>query len=117
MTNIQFSSENASMKVLKQGSGSFNVASATSGSPQSTTATIAHGYGSDNLLWQVGFKIVFSGGGTTTGIITPWGSADGSTTVTSTLDSTNLYITGKAQTAGLATLAYTVTYYYRIFIP
>lgn len=114
---IQMSSLTASLKILAQGTGSLNVSSASSGSPQSVTSTIVHNYGSDNLLWQIGFTIAFSGGGTTTGLLTPWVSADGQETVVSTIDSNNLYIIGKAQTAGSPTLAYTVTYNYRILVP
>lgn len=114
---IQMSSQTASLKILAQGNGSFVVPSASSGSPQSVTSTINHNYGQNDLLWQVGFTIVFSGGGTTAGLMTPYVTADGQTTVISTVDDTNLYITGLAQTAGSPTLPYTVNYSYRILVP
>lgn len=116
--NVQMSSETASLKLLlPPGGNSFVVPSASSGSPKQTTATVNHNYGNDNLIWQVGFTIIFSGGGTTTGLMTPYSSGDGQTVVNATLDSNNLYITGYAQTAGLPTLQYQVNYYYRIIIP
>jgi hypothetical protein len=111
--DIQMSSTTASLKILLKGSGSFVVPS-SSGSVVSTTATIAHNFGSSNLLWQVGFSIsTFS----LSGLMTPWSSGDGQATVVSTVDDTNLYITGFAQTAGSPTSAYTVDYYYRILVP
>lgn len=116
-SKIQMSSKAASLKILAEGTGSLIVLSATAGNPQSTTNEVFHNYGSNNLLWQVGFTIIFSGGGTTTGLLTPWVSGDGQETVIATIDSTNLYITGKAQTAGSATLSYTVNYSYRILVP
>lgn len=116
-TKVQMSSETTSLKILVEGNGSLTVPSASFGSPKSTTNTIIHNFGSTRLLWQVGFTIAFSGGGTTPGIITPWGSADGQTVVVSTIDSKNLYITGQAQTVGSDTLPYTVTYSYRILVP
>lgn len=114
---IQMSSKTASLKILAEGNGSLTVPSASSGSPKSATNTVNHNYGQNNLLWQVGFTIVFSGGGTMAGLMTPYVTADGQTTVLSTIDSNNLYITGLAQTAGSPTLSYTVNYSYRILVP
>lgn len=114
-TKVQMSSETSSLKILAEDSGSLSVPSTSSST--SVTNTVVHNFGSDELLWQVGFTIVFSGGGTTTGLMTPWISSDGQTTVVSTVDSNNLYITGKAQTAGSPTLAYTINYAYRILVP
>ncbi len=114
---VQMSSATASLKIIGEGNNSFDVAAASIGNPKSTTVTIPHHYGTDNLLWQIGFTIAFSGGSTTTGLLTPFVSADGQTTVVATVDTTNLYITGKAQTVGADTLPYTVTYSYRILVP
>lgn len=114
---VQMSSATASLKILDQNDGVITVPSASSGSPQSVTRTIAHNYGANTLLWQVGFTLQFTIGAPTPGLLTPYVSADGQTTVVSTIDNTNLYITGNAQTAGSPTLAYTVSYYYRILVP
>jgi hypothetical protein len=113
--NEQMSSETASLKLWLEGSGSLIVP--PTNSSIHTTNFIQHGYLSDQLIWQVGFTISFSGGGTTTGLMTPWASADGQTDVTATLDSNFLYVTGYAQTAGSTTLQYTLNYYYRLLVP
>lgn len=108
---LQMSSATASLKLLAQGSGTFSVPSTSTNVTR--TSVVFHGYGNDNLIWQVGINSPELG----INIITPWASSDGQTILVSTLDSNNLTVTGKAQTAGTPTLAYTVNYYYRILIP
>lgn len=111
----QMSSLTTSLKVVAEGSDSLIV-------PPTSTSTsvsnvISHGFQSDQLLWQVGFTITFSGGGSTAGLITPWQSGDGQTTVVATIDSQLLTITGSSQTVGSPTLEYTLDYSYRILAP
>lgn len=113
--NVQMSTETTSLKIWLEGSGSLVVPSTNSSIH--TTNFISHGYLSNQMIWQVGFTISFSGGGTTAGLQTPWSSADGQTSVSSTLDASFLYITGYAQTAGSPTLTYTLNYYYRLLVP
>lgn len=115
LINEQMSSETASLKIWLANNGTFQVPSTNSSIH--TSVFIAHGYLSDDLIAQVGFTIAFTGGGTTTGQITPWTSGDGQTSVNATVNASNLIISGFAQTAGLPTLAYTVTYYYRLLVP
>jgi len=111
----QMSSETASLKIWLEGSGSLVVPSTNSSI--STTNFVEHGFLSNNLLWQVGFTVVFTGGGTTTGLMAPWVSGDGQSNVTATLDSNFLYIIGSAVSGGGSTLAFTVDYYYRLLVP
>lgn len=116
ITNIQMSSMTTSLKILSEGTGTLIVPSTATST--SVTNTIFHNYGGANLLWQVQFNLTFTGGGSPLpGLMTPYSSADGQTVVVATIDSNNLYITGKAQTAGTPTLPYQAAYFYRILVP
>jgi hypothetical protein len=113
--NAQMSSETTSLKIWLENSGSLTVPSTNT--KTSTTNYVEHEFLSDELIWQVGFTISFSGGGTTGGLMTPWASGDGTANVTATLDSNFLYIIGSAVSGGPPTLAYSVSYYYRLLVP
>lgn len=112
-TKIQLSSSASSNKVLKEGSGTISVATLPGAGETQSTATIPHGFGSDNLLPQV-----TTIGGGTDGVIIPWQSNDSRGTQYVRIDSTNLYITVTSMdVSGLGAPGYVVTYYYRILIP
>lgn len=112
--NLQMTSTTSSLKVLAEGTGSLSLPSTVS--KVTITNNIFHGYGSDDLIWQVDGTLSF-GSTTYGGIVTPWETSDGQYTFVATLDSENLYISGIAQTAGSATVAATITYAYRILVP
>lgn len=112
-TKIQLSSSASSLKVLKQGSGTFTIPLLPGAGEKQATATIPHGYTSDNILFQVATT-----GGSTDGVILPWESNDGRVILYAQIDSTNLYIIGNDNdSGGTGQPARTITYYYRILIP
>lgn len=112
-TKLRLSSTASSNKVLLSGTGSFSVAALAGAGETFSSATIPHGYSSDNLLFQV-----TTVGGGTDGVILPWQSNDGRVTQYARLDSTNLYIFCiSSDASGLGSAGFTITYYYRILIP
>lgn len=112
-TNIQFSSANSSLKVLKEGSGSFAVGALGGAGETLGSVLIPHGYTSDNLLFQV-----TTNGGYLSGVILPWESNDGRMIQYAQLDSTNLAIACiSSDSSGLGAPAFTVSYFYRLLIP
>ena len=116
LTKIILSSTASSLKVLKEGSGSLTIPGFTAPGEATGTATIAHGYGEDGLLFQVS-----SDGGTsptTDATVLPWESNDGQVILYAYLNSTNLVIVGIDSSVGAGPVsARTISYYYRIFIP
>ena len=116
-TKLQLYSNQSSQKVLIEGSGTFTIPAAGAFGEATAYASIAHGFTSDNLLYQV--SIV----GTTAGVlvdpvILPWESNDGTVILYASIDSTNLYITGiDSDTGGGGVPARPITYYYRVLVP
>ncbi len=116
-TKIQLISSARTNGKKKQGSGTFNVAALPGAGETFTTATIAHGHTSDNVLFQVGVK------STTVGAlidptILPWASGDNRVIIYADVDSTNLYITCiSSDSGGGGAPARTITYSYRVLIP
>lgn len=113
--DIQQSSETISLKLLQQGAGSFVVV------PNSLDAHFAegisevfHGFGSDELLWQVTFTSVETAD---SNVLTPYTPSDGRVSVISYVDSTNLYVGCMAQSAGDVYSTFTVNYTYRLLVP
>lgn len=111
---IQMSSLTSSLKILIEGSGILTVN--TAGTSATVTNPIPHNFGSDELLWQVGFSINYSGT-LQQGYMTPYITGDGQVSVTATVDNTNLYVTTAFQTAGTPGADYTISYYYRVLVP
>ena len=116
---LQLSARNNSMKLLQQGSGTLNVPSGTTtpGGNNNTeaTTTIAHNYGSDQLLVQVSIGSFL---GEEPGWVIPYVNPPGTIWIFPHLNSTNLYITGaEARPTGVPADGYSVQYHYRIFIP
>jgi hypothetical protein len=112
-TKIQLISSASSNKVFAEGTGSFTISALGGAGETTTTATIPHGFSSDNLLFQVS-----TNGGPQSGTILPWQSNDGRVTLYAYIDSTNLYVTGiSSDSGGLGAPAYPITYYYRVLVP
>ncbi len=112
-TKIQMSSSASSNKVIKEGSGSFNVPSLPGAGETFGFAAIAHTFIGDNLLWQVS-----TNGGPTDGVVLPWSSNDNRINMYARLDTTNLYIYCiSSDSSGLGAPAFTINYFYRVLIP
>lgn len=109
--NAVLSSDASSNKLYLQGSGTLSLGS---GASQTVTATIPHGYGDSNLLWQVVIKE--TDGTYNNNLVTPFFSNDSSLKAIATLDANNLYISITTSSA----TSYPATswnYTYRILIP
>jgi len=112
-TKIALTSGASSLKVWKQGTGSFVVPGLSGEGETYGSATIAHGYPSDNLLFQVA-----TSGAESNGTIIPWESNDGRQIQYATIDGTNLTIYCISSNSGSGSVAsFTITYSYRILIP
>jgi len=112
-TKIALTSGASSLKVWKQGTGSFVVPGLPGQGDTYGSATIAHGYGSDDLLFQVAMN-----GGENNGTIIPWESNDGRQIQYANIDGTNLNIYCISSNSGTGPVAsITITYFYRILIP
>lgn len=103
-------SDGANLKLLSEGTGSGQVPARGDDDFQYATITIPHGYGSDELVWQV--SIIADG----IAYYSPFTSSAGSFYIRSFLDSTNLKIE-VSDGAAVAAPAIPFTYYYRILIP
>jgi hypothetical protein len=113
LENVQMSDAASSMKILKQGSGTFVIPAIPGLGAEEGTAVIPHGYGTDELLFQVGINIIAENR------MVPWQSNDSRINLWAALDGTNLVIHGEHNEFSVpgATPDTTVNYYYRIFIP
>lgn len=113
-TKVQMVSSASSNKLLPLiGSGSFTLAALGGAGETTTTATIPHNFGSDNLLFQVS-----ADGATTSGLILPWQSNDGRIILYADVDATNLYVTGiSSDSSGAGAPSYTIIFYYRVLVP
>lgn len=101
------------MKILAEGSGVFTIPAFAGIGEATGTATINHGYGSDELLFQVS-----TDGGFADGALIPWESADGRLIQYAKLNDTSLVIVGiDTDSSGSGQPARDITFYYRIFIP
>lgn len=115
-TKIQQFSTASSNKVWLQGTGTFNTAVLPGVGERLGSATIPHGYGSDNLIFQVSTTTDISGTGTYT--VLPWNSNDGRLFTYAYLDSTNLYIIRiNSDISGFGFAATTTNYSYRLLVP
>lgn len=109
---VQMSSDSISLKIQKEGTASFTVPALAAPGNSSATATIPHGYSSNQLLFQVG-----ANGASVDGVVLPWTSNDGRVTLYAYLDSTNLYIVGVNNIAAGTAPARNITAGYKILIP
>lgn len=115
-THLQLSSDFSSNKIFKEGSGSFSVASLPGSGETYGSATIAHSFGSDNLIFQVGCSTDAAGTGAKT--VLPWASPDGRVIMYARIDSSNLYIYCiSSDSSGFGASARTVSYSYRVLVP
>lgn len=113
LEKLQMSSLASSQKVLLQGSGSFVVPALGGAGNLFASAVIPHGYGDDNLIFQVA-----TDSAAINGINLPWDSGDGRVAQYAQLDATNLEIFFLSSDAsGFGAPSYTVNYAYRILIP
>lgn len=115
-SKIQMSSINSSLKLLLEGNGviSFPAITSSTGGTVWQTVTVAHNYGSDNLLFQAGFNEV--DGTYHNAMMAPFEAGDGSLNAFATLDATNLYINLGWQTNS-ALPAISFQYIYRLLVP
>lgn len=112
-TELQLSSNNSSNKILKEGTGSFVVPALPGAGETFNFATISHGFGSDNLLYQVS-----TSSNVVTQAMLPWAPNDNRQIQYASIDSNNLYIYFiSTDTGGLGEPAITVNYSYRILVP
>ncbi|CAB4132563.1 hypothetical protein UFOVP253_35 [uncultured Caudovirales phage] len=113
-TKIQMVSSSSSNKLVPLvNSDSFTLPALGGAGEVTATATIPHGFGSDNLLFQVS-----ADGATTSGVILPWQSNDGRISLYADVDATNLYVTGiSSDSSGFGAPAYTIIFYYRVLVP
>jgi hypothetical protein len=112
-TKLQLYSGASSNKIWLENSGSFTVPAAPANGDAHATVPIAHGFISDNLIWQV--SMTDSAGDRH---IVPYAPGDNSLWLYASLDSTNLYITGtQIDSSGLGIPAYTCSYTYKLLVP
>lgn len=112
-SKIQMISSASSNKVLLEGTGAFTLAALPGAGETTTTATVTHSYGRDDLLFQVS-----TNGAPTNGVMLPWQSNDGRITLYAKIDAFALYITGiSSDSSGFGAPGYTISYFYRILIP
>lgn len=116
-TKIQMASSASSNKVLKEGSGTFNVSALGGAGETFGSATIAHGFSTDNLLYQVAARSD-TVGALIDETVLPWSSNDNRINMYARIDSTNLYIYCiSSDSSGLGAPARTISYAYRVLIP
>jgi hypothetical protein len=113
LSKLQLSSDVSSNKILKEGSGTFNVPALATAGEVFAVATISHNFGSDNLLFQVS---------TSSRVINramlPWAPGNNRQIQYSAIDATNLYIYFiSTDSGGFGEPAITVNYSFRILIP
>lgn len=112
-TKIQLSSIASSNKVLIEGTSNFSVPSLPGIGETFGVGTVAHNFGTDNLLFQVS-----TNGGPTDGAVLPWSSNDNRIIMYSRIDSVNLYtFCISSDSSGLGAPAFNIVYYYRVLIP
>lgn len=115
-TKIQLTSEASSNKLLIEGTGSFNVPVLPGAGETFGSATVAHNFGTSNLLFQVAIN-------SPTGVVIeetvlPWGSNDGRFFAYARIDTANLSIFAiSSDTSGFGQPAFTVNYTYRVLVP
>jgi hypothetical protein len=96
-----------------EGSGTFTVPAAPPSSDNFATVTIPHGFGSDNLLWQV--SMTDAGGDRH---IVAYAPGDNTLWLYASLDATNLYITAtQIDSSGSGIPSYACSYTYKILVP
>jgi hypothetical protein len=112
-TKIQMSSSASSNKVLIQGTNNFSVAALAGAGETFGVGSVAHNFGSDNLLYQVSTT-----GGPTDGAVLPWSSNDGRIMMYARVDTINLYVFCiSSDSSGFGAPGFNIVYYYRVLIP
>ena len=115
---IMFSSDLSSTKLVKQGTGSVSVPALGGAGETYGIATIPHGYGSSELIFQV--AATRDTGGTDVTLIAqlPWISPDGRIRQYAYVDETNLYVVCLSfDGSGSGAPARTMNFEYRLLIP
>jgi len=111
LSDILFSSQYSSNKLLKNGIINLSL---PAGITNNATATIPHGYGSDELIFFVVTRDV--SGSTTNNMILPFSNNNSTLIAFANLDATNLYI--RIGTTGFSPWpATTWACEYYIFVP
>ena len=110
-TQAQHVSDRSSLKLVKSGAGTVTTSAFGGAGSTQSTATIPHGLGTDELIFQVGVK--WDG----QYYMAPFQSPGGQVLVYPSLDGTNLYVTAETNSAGGGQPQTTFEYYYRLLVP
>lgn len=116
-TKIQRVSSASSNKILLEGSGSFIVPALPGAGDTFGSATIAHNFASDYLIYQVGIS------GNTVGnvidpVMLPWSSNDNRRIAYAYIDDSSLHVVCiSSDASGFGNSSFTVNYEYRLLIP
>lgn len=110
----QLISTASSNKVFKEGSGTFTVPSLSGAGETFGGATIAHGFGTSDLIYQVTTtSSVVSGR-----VILPWAPGDNRQIQFAAVDTIDLVIYFiSTDSSGLGSPGFTVNYTYKLLIP
>lgn len=113
-SKIQLLSSASSNKVYKEGNGTFTVAALAGAGETFGGATIPHGFGTSNLLYQVTTLSSVS----VNRKILPWAPGDNRQIQFAAVDTINLVIYFiSTDSSGLGSPAFTVNYTYKILVP
>lgn len=114
-TKIQMTSEASANKVLLSSVGTLNIPLLPGVGANAGTLTVPHGYGSDNLLFQVSVNDPATTNGLTR---LPWSTGDGRISLYASVDAQNLYVHGwHSDAGGGGDPARSLSVYYRVLIP
>lgn len=113
ITKTQLASNNASLKIIKSGTGTLHVSALGGAGSVSNSVAIPHGYGSNELLIEVWSNLGLSASG---GML-PYQTPDGRVSAFAKVDATNLHIMIHHDSNYSSMPATTYQYSYRILIP
>lgn len=117
LSDILLSSDRSSQKVYLSDSDTLIMPTLSGAGDSAGVGIVPHGYGSDELIFQV-WGYGDSSGATVPNVVLPWQSSDGRLTLFAYVDSINLYIVGiHSDASGFGDPERNFHYSYRILIP